>query len=198
MPRGSGRARQDPNKTTPPEQTKHSPQPAGPNDYVGTEVCKTCHENMPAKGFYQAFADSPHFVTLDTKKGPEWHGCEACHKPGKAHVDGGGDVTKIFTFKDASTEEINARCMKCHAGGPEHMNAINSIHTRNDVSCISCHSPHNAQTKEFLLIKAQPELCYGCHLQQKAQFNMPFHHRVNEGLIQCTDCHNPHGTAGPK
>ncbi len=50
VPRGSGRARQDPNKTTPPEQTKHSPQPAGPNDYVGTEVCKTCRENMPAKG----------------------------------------------------------------------------------------------------------------------------------------------------
>jgi hypothetical protein len=25
---------------------------------------------------------------------------------------------------------------------------------------------------------------------------MPFHHRVNEGLIQCTDCHNPHDVAG--
>jgi DmsE family decaheme c-type cytochrome len=23
---------------------------------------------------------------------------------------------------------------------------------------------------------------------------MPFRHRVNEGLIQCSDCHNPHGT----
>jgi DmsE family decaheme c-type cytochrome len=22
---------------------------------------------------------------------------------------------------------------------------------------------------------------------------MPFKHRVNEGFIQCTDCHNPHG-----
>ena len=62
------------------------------------------------------------------------------------------------------------------------------------MSCISCHSPHHAQTKEFLLVKAQPELCYTCHLQQKPQFAMPFHHRVNEGLVQCTDCHNPHGT----
>jgi DmsE family decaheme c-type cytochrome len=78
------------------------------------------------------------------------------------------------------------------------MNAINSIHTQNNVSCISCHSPHMPQTKEFLLAKAQPELCYSCHLQQKAQFEMPFRHRVNEGLVQCSDCHNPHGTVGPK
>ena len=27
---------------------------------------------------------------------------------------------------------------------------------------------------------------------------MPFHHRVNEGLIQCSDCHNVHGTVKPK
>ena len=74
------------------------------------------------------------------------------------------------------------------------MNAINSIHTQNNVSCISCHSPHHAHTKEFLLVKAQPELCYSCHFQQKSQFQMPFHHRVNEGLVQCSDCHNPHGT----
>jgi hypothetical protein len=29
-------------------------------------------------------------------------------------------------------------------------------------------------------VKQQPELCYTCHLQQKAQFSMPFHHRVDE------------------
>ena len=40
----------------------------------------------------------------------------------------------------------------------------------------------------------QMDLCYSCHLQVKAQFSMPFKHRVNEGVIQCTDCHNPHGT----
>jgi DmsE family decaheme c-type cytochrome len=174
-------------------------QAAGSAGYVGSEVCKTCHEDVPTKGFYQRFEQSPHFVTtLNTKKGPEWHGCEACHGPGAAHVAGGGDVTKIFTFKDASTKEISARCMTCHAGGPQHMNAVNSIHAAADVSCISCHSPHHAETTEFLLTKSQPALCYSCHLQQKAQFDMPFHHRVNEGLIQCTDCHNPHGSVKPK
>jgi DmsE family decaheme c-type cytochrome len=26
---------------------------------------------------------------------------------------------------------------------------------------------------------------------------MPFKHRVNEGVMQCSDCHNPHGTPAP-
>jgi hypothetical protein len=60
---------------------------------------------MPTKGFYQIFETSPHMVTtLDTKKGPEWHRCEACHGPGKEHVDEGGDKSKIFTFKTASAK----------------------------------------------------------------------------------------------
>lgn len=178
--------------------TKHV-RPSDPALYVGSEVCKTCHEDMPSKGFYKSYENSPHFVTtLDTRKGPEWHGCEACHGPGKAHVDGGGDKSKIFTFKAASAAEITATCLDCHAGGTQHMNALNSAHTQNGVSCISCHSPHHAQTKEFLLVKPQPELCYTCHLSKKAEFAMPFHHRVDEGLIQCSDCHNVHGTSGPK
>ncbi len=173
--------------------------PTDPALYVGSETCKTCHEDLPVKGFFKSFEDSPHFATtLDMKKGPEWHGCEACHGPGKAHVDGGGDKTKIFTFKGASAQEISSRCLDCHAGGTQHMSAINSVHLRNDVSCISCHSPHHAKESQFLLVKSQPELCFSCHLQQKAQFDMPFHHRVNEGLVQCGDCHNVHGTVKPK
>lgn len=44
------------------KQTKQSDQPSAPNGYVGSEVCKTCHEDMPTKGFFKAFEDSPHFV----------------------------------------------------------------------------------------------------------------------------------------
>ena len=163
-------------------------------DYVGSETCKTCHEDRPSKGFYRDFEASPHFVTtLDTKKGPERQGCEACHGTGKAHVEGGGDKTKIFAFKGASASEVSQRCLGCHQYGEEHSNYARSVHLQNGVACADCHDPHHAKESQFLLKASQPALCYSCHLDKKQQFTRPFHHRVNEGLVKCTDCHNPHG-----
>ncbi|MGB8476131.1 MAG: DmsE family decaheme c-type cytochrome [Candidatus Acidiferrum sp.] len=168
--------------------------PTDPSLYVGSETCKTCHADMPTKDFFKNYEDSPHYVTtLDTKKGPEWHGCEACHGPGKAHVESGGDKTKIFTFKDASAQETSARCLGCHQYGEEHGNFARSIHLQNGVGCIDCHDPHHPKESQKLLKVSQPTLCYGCHLDKKQDFNRPFHHKVNEGLVKCTDCHNPHG-----
>ncbi len=189
-----GRAQQNRNKPQSSRQSKTYERPTDVSLYVGAETCKTCHEDMPSEGFYKTYEDSPHYVpTLDTKKGPEWHGCEACHGPGKAHVDGGGDKTKIFTFKNASAQEISARCLGCHTYGEEHSNYARSAHLQNNVSCIDCHSPHHPKESQFLMKEKTPLLCYGCHQEVKQQFNRTFHHRVNEGLVQCSDCHNPHG-----
>lgn len=161
--------------------------------YAGPEACKACHANE-----YKAWENSAHWkTTLNVKEGPSHQACEACHGAAASHVADPTDTSKLFLFTKASAKDINARCLECHAGGTQHMNALNSIHSKNDVSCTSCHSIHHSETKEFLLVKSQPELCYSCHLAKKAEFEMPFHHRVNEGLIQCTDCHNPHGTEGP-
>ena len=176
-------------------QEKNSPakSPTTSSDYAGAEVCKTCHADI-----YTGWEKSPHWQQTYKEGGIAKHGCEDCHGPASSHVADPSDTSKLFLFDKASAKEVNERCLTCHAGGTQHMNAINSVHSKNDVSCVSCHSPHHATASEFLLVKAQPELCYGCHLQQKAQFEMPFHHRVNEGLIQCSDCHNVHGTVGPK
>jgi DmsE family decaheme c-type cytochrome len=162
---------------------------ADTSGYVGADTCKTCHEDI-----YKQFSTTAHFATtLDTKRGPQWRGCEACHGPGKEHVESGGDKSKIFTFKGASAKEASARCLSCHTFGAEHSNFARSAHLENDVGCIQCHSPHHAKEAKGLLLEKQPQLCYGCHLETKQQFNRPFHHRVNEGLVQCNDCHNPHG-----
>lgn len=161
---------------------------------VDAETCKLCHEDN-----YNSWANSPHWkTTLNTRGGPIAQGCETCHAPAAEHVANPGEPSKFpFTFDKSTPKDINARCLTCHASGTNQMHLTESVHRLSDVSCVSCHSIHHSETKEYLLIKAQPELCYTCHLQQRAQFNMPFHHRVNEHLVQCTDCHNPHGTAGP-
>jgi DmsE family decaheme c-type cytochrome len=181
------------------QQTKSSEQvklyvaPTDPGLYVGSDTCKTCHEDL-----YTHFAATAHFATtmdakLDAHKGVEWHGCEACHGPGKEHVDGGGDKSKIFTFKDATPQQTSARCLRCHQDSHEQNNFARSAHLQSGVSCNDCHSPHHAKESEFLLKEASPKLCYTCHLDVRAELARPFHHRVNEGLIQCADCHNPHG-----
>jgi DmsE family decaheme c-type cytochrome len=175
-------------------QTAAYQRPTDPSLYVGEEACKTCHADLPTQGFVKKYESSPHFATtLDTRRGPEWHGCEACHGPGKEHVESGGDKTKIFTFKNASAKDISARCLGCHENSAEHANFGRSAHLQNNVGCTDCHDPHNPKEAQHLMREKQPELCFTCHLEVKQAFARPFHHRVNEGLVKCTDCHNQHG-----
>jgi len=80
------------------------------SQFVGAETCKGCHEEQ-----FKSVDASPHFQTsLPKVRGDEAHGCESCHGPGAAHVEGGGDKSKIFAFKGVRPEEISRRCMTCH------------------------------------------------------------------------------------
>jgi len=158
---------------------------AAPGDYVGGEVCATCHDEV-AKGF----AGNPH-TRMAAEHGTTGVNCEGCHGSGKAHVDGGGDKTKIFNPANASTKEIDQKCLGCHQG--KHSNFERGAHAEGNVSCLGWHDIHGS--KQDALLKApQPTLCFQCHTEIKPQFSMPFHHKVEEGLIQCSDCHDPHGT----
>jgi DmsE family decaheme c-type cytochrome len=172
-----------------PQQASASFRPSDPSLYVGAEVCAACHA-----GENQSYNHGPHWKTLlDKKRGPEWQGCEACHGPGAAHVAGGGDVTKIITFKNMPAADSARRCLDCHELGEEHSNFMRSEHMKNNVGCLDCHSVHQAKIERRLLKDSQPGLCYGCHLDVKPEFSKPFHHRVNEGLVVCSNCHNQHG-----
>jgi DmsE family decaheme c-type cytochrome len=139
------------------------------------------------------FADNPH-QRMVLMHGGNGVTCENCHGAGKAHVDGGGDVTKIFNPAKHSAKEVDEKCLTCHAGA--HPDFLRSPHAKANVSCISCHSVHAAKAPEQLLKASQPALCFQCHSDVKASVSMPFHHPVNEGVVKCTDCHDVHGTFG--
>ena len=180
-------------------------------DYVGSETCKGCHEEK-----FAYFSKTKHARVANL---PDWkgkmQGCESCHGPGKAHVEGGGDKTKIHTFANESSKKVSETCLACHAGKEEHNNYRRGEHWRNDVGCTDCHSPHSAELPDQgagsstfiaaasktkpgiasvrMLKSSEPQLCLKCHSEMKGQFTQPFHHKVLEGSIKCSDCHNPHG-----
>jgi DmsE family decaheme c-type cytochrome len=164
--------------------------PSDPSLYAGSDACSTCHEAES-----KSFNHGAHWKTeTDKHRGPQWSGCEGCHGPGKAHIEGGGDATKIINFKNLTSQEASRRCMDCHEfTGGEHSNFMRSEHSKNNVGCTDCHSTHAPKVEHALLKQSQPQLCYSCHLETKADFSKPFHHRVNEGLVSCSNCHSPHG-----
>jgi DmsE family decaheme c-type cytochrome len=159
-----------------------------PADYVGSEVCATCHADVATK-----FANNPH-SKLALLHGGTGATCESCHGGGKAHVEGGGDVTKIKQLGKMTSAQVSETCLGCHAGA--HPNFSRSPHGKAGVGCTSCHSVHTGDPEAKLLKASQPSLCFGCHADVKPAFSMPFHHKVNEGLVKCSDCHDVHGVFG--
>jgi DmsE family decaheme c-type cytochrome len=89
-------------------------------------------------------------------------------------------------------------CHECHAS---HLLERTEKRQRVELTTAQAHifsvpklTEENRWLQESLLKKSQPGLCYSCHQTIQAQFALPTHHRVPEGLMKCTDCHNAHGT----
>ena len=113
---------------------------AEPNgDYVGAEVCVTCHADQE-KSFVHTIMGN---AMAHPKTPLDKLGCEACHGPGKAHVEAGGgkDTIPVRFTKDSNTpvEERNAACLSCHTKGNQ-MFWRGSPHESRAMACVDCHS----------------------------------------------------------
>jgi DmsE family decaheme c-type cytochrome len=163
------------------------------NKYVGSEACKVCHSDV-----WLNFYKNPHYKSIASgKESADKTGCESCHGPGGNHVAARGGKATIKAFSTMTSDQSLNTCLECHSKDMSRANIRRSAHTEADVVCANCHSIHKPATPKFLLAKQQKDLCYTCHASIRAQFDMPVKHRVNEGVIQCTDCHNPHGAFSP-
>lgn len=148
--------------------------------YVGSETCGTCHE-----GIYQAWAKTPH---RDVKQA-----CKSCHGTGSRHAES-TSAADILNPAKLPPAESDRDCLSCHLNRPTHVGRIQSSHAHNQVACITCHTIHATAVRGPNALNRQ---CTTCHMDVRAEFQRPYHHRLPEGAVSCVDCHNPHGSFRP-
>ena len=161
--------------------------------YVGEETCLGCHEDKKYHG--------SHARAKNARTPAAGQGCESCHGPGQAHVDGGGDKTKIKDPKTLTVSQASEICLSCHNRG-EHQNFEGGKHEARNVGCVTCHSVHEPKSeKAQLKTETVEETCKACHQnivnKVKRSSHMPVG-TLSDNKLECTSCHNPHGSQNVK
>jgi len=170
--------------------------PAWAAGETGAALCVTCHDEDDRPDI----SKTAHGFTAD----PRVPDCISCHGPSPTHakkppgVDVQPHPDRMFSKKSAlPASERSAACMSCHAKDAKRALWSGSQHDAADIACSACHKIHDNHDK-VRERATQAEVCYTCHKDKRAQMNRPSHHPVPEGKMVCSDCHNPHGSAGPK
>jgi DmsE family decaheme c-type cytochrome len=162
--------------------------------FVGEKVCLTCHTSQAA-----TFDKTLMGRIGQTQKGK--FDCENCHGPGSAHVKAGGGrgVGGIISFRPGdqsrTAEENNGICLTCHQKG-DRTYWSGSVHETRGLMCTNCHTiMKEVSRKHQLKTASEPDTCFQCHKDRRAQMARSSHMPLREGKMVCTDCHNPHGSA---
>ncbi len=194
---------------------------AGCHTAEAQSFAKTPH--APAGAASASTATPPASITgCETCHGPGKAHAEAQQAAAGDPAKEKAGAKLIFSFH-ASPKENSERCLACHITSQKQEGFAHSQHAEAGVSCNECHTSHlvkevKGQSKgslsfaqaaffqapqipetvrwlhSSLLKESEPNLCFTCHGNIQAQFALPVHHRVPEGLMKCSDCHTPHGS----
>ena len=104
-------------------------------------------------------------------------------------------------------EHVNMRmCAPCHRErvesfeGTSHARISKKGMEKEGLGCGICHGPGSLHIENKfepgLIInpRKNPEACFRCHLDKKAEFRLQYHHPVLQGRVSCADCHNSHSS----
>jgi DmsE family decaheme c-type cytochrome len=173
------------------------PRPAAPPvapqtpaaEFVGSDTCVACHEGMDVK-----LGATAHGKAALPKSPAAAKGCETCHGAGSRHVEDPSVATSIKRFATMAARQVGETCLSCHTGST-HALWEGSSHDARNMSCATCHSVHNAKAaKAQLKTATEMDLCASCHRVQALKMKRVSHMPLAEGKMECSSCHNPHGS----
>lgn len=164
--------------------------------------CTKCHdqsEEFPALAILQ----TKHAASADPGTPFADSACISCHGASAEHVrkpaDGGERAEPDIEFGLRSPTPATAQnsvCLGCHEDGGR-MHWRGSAHENAQIVCASCHQLHTGHDA-VLAANTQQNVCIDCHKNKRAELLRPSSHPLREGEVACSDCHNPHGSSGPK
>ena len=162
----------------------------------GADTCLGCHDDVSSTYSGAAIFKTKHAFRKDARApfGPGGLQCEACHGPGARHA-ASKNPDSINSLKPTSSQTPQERsqpCLGCHQAGAR-IGWHASSHERSNLACSDCHRMHQEHGDPVLVKTSQPEVCFTCHRQKRADFQKTSTHPVRFGLMSCSDCHAVHG-----
>ncbi len=174
--------------------------------------CANCHTT----GYDPITQTWPGWNSTDEEEAARLLGvqCEVCHGPGMTmEIDYAGDVCAACHGEGSHIQYLDARigphnetlsaasgdsCLSCHstqgflaAQGVMDEEVTLEAEDLTSVSCVVCHSPHDAAYEAQLRSESSTELCGVCHTgaTHSPQYDTFIEGPHEKAGIECTDCH---------